>query len=178
MTVDQVNGAQYSPAVLTLPQTVYTGTIGSEGGESRWGEVDLGTLGWGYDTANAVFYANIPDKDHSTAGCNVKCEAYKQYPDNGTNVAVGAVMYDLSITGFYNPTSQNSWVYIKDTSYTASADLKASLQGVKCVYQLATPTTFAVPSATIPTPTGTATTWATAEDGTVDDMEVTYVGKA
>ena len=27
---------------------------------------------------------------------------------------------------------------------------------------------------TIPTPTGTATTWATAEDGTVDSMEVTY----
>ena len=47
---------------------------------------------------------------------------------------------------------------------------------MQVVYKLATPTTFAVPSLTIPTPRGTATAWATAEDGTVDSMSVSYVG--
>lgn len=65
-----------------------------------------------------------------------------------------------------------------DTMLLASRDpvireVSVGMTGVE-----AAPTTFAVPSATIPTPTGTAAAWATAEDGTVESMEVTYVGKA
>ena len=170
MTVDQVNGAQYSPAVLTLPQTVYTGTIGSEGGESRWGEVDLGTLTW--DSASGGFYSSVISDalagTSSTRYDHIMCEVYKP-----VNIA--------SLAGLSNgqcSIDSGRHIQIKDNRFTTGEEVKTGLAGVKLIYQLATPSTLAVPSPPIPTPTGAATTWATAEDGTVDSMEVTYVGKA
>lgn len=173
MTVDQVNGAQYSPAVLTLPQTVYTGTIGSEGGESRWGEVDLGDLNWGdsYNSINGLRYASISDIKPPTVSAERRtgfmCEAYKPAASIGLNDQFS----DMAMCRYQH------LILIRNTSLSFD-DFKTSVQGTKLIYELSTPSTFALTSATIPTPTGTATTWATAEDGTVDGMEVTYVGEA
>lgn len=159
-----------SQTVLTLPQTVYTGTIGSEGGESRWGEVDLGTLTWYYaeswGSSPSNFYAIVEGikKIDATATPNMLVSIYK---------SVKAT--DMYLSSYTNFIAQNGdGVRISDARFTDKDTFKAAMQGIKLYYELATPTTFAVPSPTIPTPTGTATTWATAEDGIVDGMEVTY----
>lgn len=151
--------------------TVYTGTIGSEGGESRWGEVDLGDLTWTYDNTTydyGYFQSTISDRAVSDSN-NFLCEAYA----NATGTR--ATLQNNQIA---RRNSSTKYVCIRDDTYSDVATFTASMQGIKLVYELETPTTFAVPSVTIPTPTGTATTWATAEDGTVDGMVVTYVGKA
>ena len=167
-----------SQTVLTLPQTVYTGTIGSEGGESRWGEVDLGTLNWSASGSTPHgFYASLPLKYAIGIDIPAMCEAYK-YAGTRAN-AQGYYGNNGEITVYERvQPSYPSECYVVDENYSDAASFKASVQGVKLVTELATPTTFAVPSPTIPTPTGNATTWATAEDGIVDTMEVTYIGKA
>jgi len=146
-----------SQTVITLPQTVYTGTIGSEGGESRWGEVDLGTLNW--FTASPYRAASLPlaKKPQTNSDvANMLAEKYHVVARNSTNTTNDTAI-DTTGTLFVR------------TSETPSGML---------VYELTDPVQFAVPSVTIPTPSGTATTWATAEDGTVDSMEVTYAGMA
>ena len=168
-----------SQTVLTLPQTVYTGTIGSEGGESRWGEVDLGTLNWDASTPeNHIFRSN------SLQGSIV--------PPVTGNIVTSAICEQFSAMG-YTPisASDNGKFAVADITNYASGrivfidhrwdsidDFVTAVSGVKLVFPLINPTTFSVPSVTIPSPSGTATTWATAEDGIVDTMEVTYIGKA
>ena len=161
-----------SQTVLTLPQTVYTGTIGSEGGESRWGEVDLGTLNWGRYLFEEVycFYVVIPNmKMNNPQGI---CSMYNvsSVPKSPRYLVDGEVSLDNG--------THNGYAYIRDDAYSDAASFKAAVTGHKLVYELVTPIQFPLTAPTIPTPTGTATTWATAEDGTVDSMEVTYVGKA
>jgi len=162
-------------SVLTLSQTVYTGTIGSEGGESRWGEVDLGTLLWNdVNPEWHIFRTEIIDikqpgaTDYPARAQGLMCEQYK--PD--WQYGVNANMHNCTMLKVATS------LYIRNDDYSSALDFKTALSGVKLVYETATTTTFAVPSVTIPTPSGTATTWATAEDGIVDSMEVTYVGKA
>lgn len=178
MTVDQVNGAQYSPAVLTLPQTVYTATIGSGGEESRWGEVDLGTLNWhASGSTQHGFYATLPFAYAIGINIPAMCEAYKYAGTRASAQGYYGNNGELTVYQRFG-SSYASECYVVDENYSDAASFTASVQGVKFVAELADPTTFAVPSVSIPTPTGTATTWATAEDGIVDTMEVTYIGKA
>lgn len=160
-----------SQTVLTLPQTVYTGTIGSDGGESRWGEVDLGTLSYTkYDVAQGtLFRAAVTGIKRLTSGADIPNILCSQYATKSN-----ATRADKSVSQQANSIE----IDIIDSSYSDAATFKTAMDGVQLCYELATPTTFAVPSVTIPTPRGTATTWATAEDGTVESMEVTYVGKA
>lgn len=158
--------------------TVYTGTIGSEGGESRSAKIVL--------TGTEDFYRNETINGHwrfTLAVTNVEksltpnaiSNMYKACNPNETYLGVKGVSHN----------STSSSLFICDEQFTTAEELKTFLAAqyaastpVYIVYPLETPTTFAVPSVTIPTPTGTATTWATAEDGTVESMEVTYVGKA
>lgn len=160
-------------AVLTLPQTVYTGTIGSEGGESR----------------SAYVLLNDPDKWRVATGNTITFQYMQefrdraQYPNDsysGLNCSYVPIIRYSRFTGRWNGATQ-FYFGIYDPDGTLTLDqIKADAAAGKIAicYELATPTTCAVPSVSIPTPTGTATTWATAEDGTVDTMEVTYIGKA
>ena len=142
--------------------TVYTGTIGSEGGESRWGEVDLGTLTWRSNSLG--LYSMDLDgiaKTYPNGQPNkIMFERYESKPSK-----TGGTYVDEP-----NVISLNANGYLYTSATTSPTG--------KCVFELITPITFSVPSVTIPTPTGSATTWTTAEDGTVDSMEVTYVGKS
>lgn len=167
MLVEGTTAEQYEPynasqTVLTLPQTVYTGTIGSEGGESRCGEVDLGTLTWHSNSLGlySMGLVGIAKTYPNGQPNHVLFENYQSKPSK-----VGGTYVNEP-----NVISLNSNGYL----YTSATTTPTG----KCVYELIDPVQFAVTSPTIPTPTGTATTWATAEDGTVDGMEVTYVGKA
>lgn len=185
MVVEGSTATDYEPyngsqTVLTLPKTVYTGTIGSDGGESRDGEIDLGTLNWIPATATGrtnSYMSPLSPKVPTSATVTPYnlCTQYKQI----TQVQ----WYNTSETGITicgNGYGGNGAIGISDPALAnkGSDEIKAYLSGIKLVYKVANPTQFPIPASTIPTPTGTATTWATAEDGTVDSMEVTYIGKA
>ena len=155
-------------AVLTLPSTVYTATIGSGGGESRWGEVDLGTLTWTYNTSDypiPLFVSVISGK--KTGYTNLLCEQLA--------VETGSSWATLSNCAMKGSGGSSS-IAVRLNEYTDVASFRAAMSGVKLLYELNTPTEFAISAPSIPTPKGTATTWATAEDGTVESMSVTYVG--
>jgi hypothetical protein len=189
-----------SQTVLTLPQTVYTGTIGSEGGESRsatfvmdgdtskysqmaiWytADAERDTLGiYWYFTYPGFSNLPTPAVSQTVDTGMADCLKWDKYGIYGKNTP-----YICGITGQNNPyfAIRLPKSVLADVSSEQAAKESAMAylaeHPVTVVYDLATPTTFAVPSATIPTPTGSATTWATAEDGTVESMEVTYVGKA
>ena len=85
----------------------------------------------------------------------------------------GGTTSDLTISF---PT--DGYIRIRDNRYTDAESFKTAYAGMQVVYELETPQSFPLTAPTIPTPTGSATTWATAEDGTVDSMSVTYIGKA
>ena len=156
-------------AIITLPQTVYTGTIGSDGGESRWGEADLGTLNWTRYNPTAtnipVYYTLI---DSLTPSSGIRCisSAYKCMSWTSLDARTD---YSIEV----HPTLR--YIYIADSRYQTADEFKNAVSGVQFVYPLNTPTTFPLTSPTIPTPTGTATTWATAEDGIVTNFSATYL---
>lgn len=168
-----------SQTVITLPSTVYTATIGAEGGESRWEIADLGDFTWTRATTTegepypyrwATQAQAIPCSGTvSEINCisdHYKAVSYIQLLHGDANN-----ICSCEVRGYIN-------VVNSALDELTPSQVKSALSGVKLLYRLATPTTFSVPSVTIPTPTGTATTWATAEDGQVDSMSVTYVGKA
>ena len=174
MTVDQVNGAQYSPSVLTLPQTVYTGTIGSEGGESRSGKIKLSDIGasqWDYYStlATGIFRAPLsgvaipPDNLTPTTAISTALKAKAWSPLESTDYAC----FGVSVTGLI--------VVTTGRTISTVSDFLDQWGDIEVCYPLATPVQFPLTTPTIPTPSGTATTWATAEDGTVESMEVTYI---
>ena len=167
-----------SQTVLTLPQTVYTGTIGSDGGESRQKKIvldgspdeDIATGGYGMTFRFALpndAKLTVSTTDFANDICNQLVQV-KQSTTWGINGTFSRVT-----------NGNNVWFKIDDT-ITTLEDLRTYLASnpIEYIYELATPQTFPLTAPTIPTPTGSATTWATAEDGTVDSMEVTYVGKA
>lgn len=98
----------------------------------RVGDVDLGTLEW-YDNVEAshCFFAQVPDMTNNRG--TVLCAQY----DFGTN------MFSWSYVAYYTDktinTTENNYVYIKDTSYTDAATFKAAMSGVMLYYELATP---------------------------------------
>lgn len=172
-----------SQTVLTLPSTVYTATIGSDGGESRdAARVFNGTENWFKETGviGGGFWLQFDDMARMSNYCGaIICDKLTTYAIYNANAFTSA---ESGITGYPINTlyAGQNWIYAKAPNCTTANEFKAwlSQNPITVVYPLATPTTFAVPSVTIPTPRGTATTWATAEDGTVDGMKVTYVGKA
>lgn len=145
--------------VITLPQTIYSGHVSDDGAVSNSGEVDMGTLRWAYEQSNQRFYTSSLIgiiKGNST----VKSDVYK----NGST---------LTTNGTAQVTA-SGYVYVRDEPYNTVSDFATAVAGHQLVYELATPTTITITTPDIPTPTGNATTWATAEDGVVDSMTVQY----
>ena len=167
-----------SQTVITIPQTVYNGTAGSEEGESRFKKIklsDIPSSNWDTSSApeNGVFRAVLNPTAEGTES-SVKTNAISDQLKAVAYAPISANDYAcFAIDGF-----RSLLIVTTGRTITSVADFLEQWGDIEVCYPLATPTTFAVPSSTIPTPTGTATTWATAEDGIVDSMEVTYVGKA
>lgn len=97
-------------------------------------EIDLGSLTYTRSNASGTtdyyfFHAQISDmKTHS----DVLTSKYAYNPSGNTTA-----MADKDIiTG-----SQNNYIYIRDDSYTDATTFKTAMNGVKLVYELATPTT-------------------------------------
>lgn len=96
----------------------------------RYGVVDFGTLNWTYWQAQSLFYVEIPTKAQGTN--NFITSKYPTLQSGGYGE-----LTDKQIVG----SQTNSYIYVKDSSYTDAATFTAAMSGVYLVYELATPTT-------------------------------------
>lgn len=158
---------------ITLPGTIYNGTVGRDGGEILWGEVDMGTLNWAYITNDGepyfAAYVNetVPSGYEKMPGLNQICSCYKTASSTGT----GSLRdMEIGATG-----SNNSRVFVKDSRFTDLSSFITFVTGKQLVYQLETPAQFTFTTPTIPTTEGDATIWITAEDGIVTSFTATYL---
>ena len=134
----------YSLSPLTLRgipklvdnKIVYDGDIYKSSGEvtRRYGEVDLGTLNWTYSDSVVRFMAYLPTEVSGTTDrskLNWLCAKY----ESSVRPWSDADRTDKQIT------VAGRQVLVRDSAYTDATAFKASLSGVKLVYELATPTT-------------------------------------
>lgn len=142
--------------------TIYNGAVGSDGGESRKGKYTFkGNETWNDWVSQYGFFST------SLSLNPPKIESIQVIV---TTNGIALVVYD---TGAVR-------VYLNDNpSITAETNMNdVMVNGIEFLYDLATPIQFPLTTSSIPTPQGTATAWATAEDGTVESMEVSYVESA
>ena len=131
---------EYFPRGLQSVGNVYD-EITSTKAVKRIGSVDLGTLVWTLRTSfnGYCYYADVIDKNKKRLECNVIAAGYVSIPENGTDSNIFSKMLDGCIAGFYNLTSSNSWVYIRDDRYTSVEEFIAGVTGKLLYYELATP---------------------------------------
>lgn len=98
----------------------------------RVGSVDLGTLTWGLHSSGEYFYSSSLATLKAPGNFNLVCDHYQT-----SEISTVATMPDKRIKG----SSENADMFIKDSSHSTAADLKASLDGVTMIYALATPVT-------------------------------------
>lgn len=103
--------------------------------QRRDGIVNLGNISYGYNADGGYFYSSIGEK--AAGNQNVICAIYSTTASNSVSN-----MKDKEIKGH----AADNTIYIKDSSYTDAASLKAALLGVMCVYEKATATTETVAS--------------------------------
>ena len=149
----------YQGSTYTTPlgQTVYGGTLDMVTGVLTVDKamVDLGSLTWvkanGYRFAAPLVEPQIADTAHETAICS-------QY----ALVVAGGTYGKLQ--GF--TIAADTYIYIYDgtlESATAS-QFKTAMDGVTCVYSLATPQTYQLTAQQIKTLVGTNNAWASSGD--------------
>lgn len=132
-----------STTTIPLPSTLYDADVDVTNGDAdeKSGIVDLGDLEWTY-LDDGVFLTDISDKKQKTH-ITMMCESYKSYDGvnniTGTSTAKG-YMADGEIASGEGITA----IYIKNTNYSDATIFKASLDGIKLCYELATPTTLSL----------------------------------
>ena len=151
-TQDPDDATVYNVEWTTQAGTVYGGTVDVVTGvlTADMAGVDLGTLTWGKSNSDpAHFYtpstvSNIPYKFSNS--CYMICSDYKY--DGVGNATVGGYYGQNGTFRYYYdstaPTSTAREIYIADeakASLTAS-EFKSAMNGVKLVYELATPITY------------------------------------
>ena len=134
-----------NPNVTNIPfgQTVAKGKLNVTTGklEITHGVVDIGSLGWTYQSAQIRFYVVFPNAKapiNNQTKADIVCENYETVAfDNfvGANTMVAL-------------TTSNS-LFIRDNAYTDATTFKTAVSGVKLVYELATPTIVQLSAQTI-----------------------------
>lgn len=110
----------------------------SDGGHTeKYDIVDLGELNWGVDSNYpTTFYAKIVD---------IKVLPMNVLPNllisTSKYTLVGSRMLVQYKNLQYSQGASDSYVYIRDDSFTTAADFKTAMSGVYLVYEKATPTT-------------------------------------
>ena len=93
------------------------------------GEVDMGTLSWGY--FNGAFYAAVPNKANGRFGySDIIAEYYTAVSGGGSQAEQNGNIW--SEAGTTN-------VYVKDASYTDVANFTKAMKGITLYYELAEP---------------------------------------
>lgn len=146
-----------------LGRTIYGGTadVVNGQGENGYGNIDMGTLTWQYDSANTRFFTVGLTSviKRGTSGWITDLAVDSPY-----TVASGT-QNDKTISEY----ASTGYVYIKDTDYTDPTAFKASLGGKYLTYPLATAETFTFDPVPIDSKLGNNTIWS--EQGSA---EVTY----
>ena len=125
-----IPAATYFPNGMRSAGSVYD-ELTADAAVTRVGEVDLGTMTWAYDSANAYFTCtNLTTRAYGFS--TLKCSKYETASSAST-----ANLPDKQIVGGNGSVT----LYLKDSDYTDAAAFKASLSGVMLHYALATPTT-------------------------------------
>ena len=126
-----VNSFNGNDANITLGTTVYGGSVGFKTGKATvtLGIVDMGDLGWSYQSQQDRFIVNVPTMKRVARW--------------------DAIYLICSVYGSGMPTSPNDNVinandtnlYVRDTSYNGDVSaFKTAVTGQKVCYELATPT--------------------------------------
>ena len=107
-----------------------------------YGFVDLGSLTWTKVTNTSVtagmyFYATMPDR--MVGSINMICSNYFVPDIKGLSNIIAK--YGADVDNILFTTNTTSRANIIDSDYTDENDLKAALDGVYLIYELATPTT-------------------------------------
>ena len=129
-----------------------------------YGMVDLGTLTWNdaYNSINGLRSASISDIKSPTSSAERRtgfmCESYKP----AENVGFNDQFSDMAMCRYVQK------VMIRNTSLTFN-DFKTSVQGIKLVYELATPQTYQLTPQQIQMILGGNNIWSTG-----DTVELTY----
>jgi len=136
------------------PLIVYGATLGVVSGKLVVDRayVDMGTLNYTYSSGSAYFTGNIQTcivpqiySNHAPI-----CEVYKGINPNYINALNdGEIMYNTTFGA----------VFIKDSRYTDGYDLKTALNGVKLVYELATPLTYQLTPTQVKSLLGSNNVW-------------------
>lgn len=126
---------------VTLPSTVYGGTVGVVDGvgQRTMVAVDLGTLTYKANTGRMLAQDLSPIAKNIGVGPvpNAMCERY--YPTNWTNVSIDTTDGSFGITG--------NQIIIADSNYSDPAVYKEAMSGVYVVYETDEP----IPLSSTPT---------------------------
>jgi len=135
----------------TLPQTVYGGTLDVVSGVLTVDRamVDLGTLNWGYSSADARFYNGDLDYKRPASATDVSNAVCSQY-----EIVKLGVLADGKMCLY-----TNGYMYVKDSRYTDATAFKTAMNGVQLCYELATPTTIQCDPQTVQTLMGDNNVW-------------------
>lgn len=125
----------------TYGQTVYGGSddVTGSGATSTWAEKDLGSINYTYNPYDLNFYSDLANLDAKYTGGygNGICEVYEQKNVSGVNMTDGSFRIYADR------------IYVKDSRTTTGSTLKSLLNGVKLVYEKATPTAISLASQNI-----------------------------
>ena len=153
----------YSVSWETEAGTVYGGTLDVVSGELvvDRAEVDAGTLTWA-NNVTGIFSTQLDGMTNANAQ-KVICSIY----------GYGVTQFNWNYADSYADktinTASNSYIYIKDTSYSDAATFKTAMDGVQLVYELATPIVYHLTPTEVRTLLGQNNVWAD-----TGDSEATY----
>lgn len=162
-----------SSSVIPLPETIYSGQVYTGGAVESSEEIDLATIPqtrwrFGNPLSDGTGYYVYIVGTVSTPTTMIS-DRY---------VRVTSPSWETMSFGQFIATTYLVITVPNECSTLETArDYLINTNKPQFVVSLATPTTLTITTPSIPTPKGNASTWATAEDGTVDGMEVTYVAK-
>ncbi len=162
VNVSGADTSDYETITTNLPQTVYGGNLDVVSGKLTLNHamVDMGTLPWEYyveSSTKAYFYAGLSDPKGYN-GWEVPsawCEKYKTQTWN-----------DMSQGEFSIFWARSNGINVIDNAYTSASTFKTSVNGVKLVYELATPTEIQLTPQEVKTLLGSNNVWS--ESGTVE----------
>lgn len=155
---------------VDLGQTVYGGSLDVTTGVLTIDRsiLDLGSVNWIYYTSgtNPIFRYQLTDRKYGTSVVGI-CSNYK-FAGNGSLSSMTAIK-----NGEFGFQATNTWIAVRDDSYTDVDSFKTAMSGVQLCYELATPTTVQLTPTQVNSLLGQNNVLA--DSG---DVEVTYTANA
>lgn len=171
-TTNAQDGTTYSVSWQSQAGTVYGGNVDLVSGvlTVTHGMADLGDLTWTYVSTQNFFNADTTSIGMKSAlSIDLICENYKYMGRAATNAMASA---QTGTIYHYNETSINKiMVRVKDTDYTDATAFKTAMNGVKLVYELATPLTYQLTPIQVNSLLGINNVW----NDTNGETEVKYI---